>query len=83
MFNRLKMYFMILTGRHHACMALKLSFIQRIKQAFYVFKILGFKNLKPIKIFPVKEETENAMPSHSVDACRYILGSRFKLGDEK
>jgi hypothetical protein len=74
---------MILTGEHPVCMALKLSFVQRIKQAFYLLKILGFKNLKPIKIFPVKEETENAMPSHSVDACRYILDSRFNLGDTK
>jgi hypothetical protein len=79
MFNRLKMYLMILTGRHHACRALKLSFVQRIKQALYVFKILGFKNLKPIKIFPVKEEAENVISSHSVDAQRYALYSIFKI----
>jgi hypothetical protein len=66
---------MILTGKHPVCMGLKLSFIQRIKQALYVFKILGFKNLKPIKLFPVKKETEKIMPSHLVDAYRYSLES--------
>ena len=74
---------MILTGEHPVCMALKLSFVQRIKQAFHVFKILGFKDLKPIKIFPVKEEIKNVMPSHLVDAHKYILDSRFNLGDTK
>lgn len=82
MINRLKMYWMILTGKHHVCMGLKLSFVQRIKQAYYLFKILGFKNLKPIKVFPtpddfgIKEKRyTDFMPSDFADAHRYILES--------
>ena len=86
MINRLKIYWMILTGKHHVCRVFKMSFVQRVKKAFFLFKILGFKNLKPIKVSPAPDDLDtkekrytDSMPSHSVDAFRYGLGSINQL----
>lgn len=60
MLNRLRTYWMILTGKHHYTRYCKMSLIRRIKFAYDLFKIFKFRkgNLEELTIFPETEEQE-------------------------
>jgi hypothetical protein len=80
MINKLKMYFMVLIGKHPCTENVPL--IQRIKYICKLFRVYGF-NKAPKRPQSFTESFSPWNDSHLVDAHKYSLNSIFNSGDRK